>query len=230
MIRPAAFRRILAATIAALIAIATAAAPLTPARAAATRLSFTTAVERLIVKAEHIGGYQRSLFGGWIDADGDGFNTRAEVLMSESKVAVTWNTRHTILTGSWYSLYDATTWTKASDVDIDHVVPLAEAWRSGAWSWSSARRSSYANDLGVGWTLRAVTDNVNQSKGDGDPSDWMPPHAPATCRYLADWVSVKIRWKLSIDTAERSSILASWSRQRCDRAATPLTIEVRLAP
>ena len=122
------------------------------------------------------------------------------------------------------------TWTKASDVDIDHVVPLAEAWRSGAWSWSSARRSSYANDLGAGWTLRAVTDNVNQAKGDDDPAHWMPPHAPATCRYLADWVSVKLRWKLSVDTAERSSMLASWSRQRCDRAAKPLTIEVRLAP
>ena len=120
--------------------------------------------------------------------------------------------------------------TEARDYTVDHVVPLAEAWRSGAWSWSSARRKSYANDLGAGWTLRAVTDNVNQSKGDGDPSDWMPPYAPATCRYLADWVSVKIRWKLSINTAERSSILTSWSRQRCDRATAPLTIEVRLAP
>ena len=230
MVHPRANTRTIAVRIAAILLVATFALPPAPAHGAATRLSFSAAVSRLVVSAEHIGGYQRALFGGWIDADGDGFNTRAEVLMSESKVEVTWNTRRTILTGRWYSLYDAATWTKASDVDIDHVVPLAEAWRSGAWSWSSARRSSYANDLGAGWTLRAVTDNVNQAKGDDDPAHWMPPHAPATCRYLADWVSVKLRWKLSVDTAERSSILASWSRQRCDRAAKPLTIEVRLAP
>lgn len=205
-------------------------APVPTTRAAAPRLSFSAALARLVTKAEHVGGYQRALFGGWIDADGDGFTTRAEVLISESKVAVTWNTRHTILTGRWYSLYDARTWTKASDVDIDHVVPLAEAWRSGAWSWSSSRRIAYANDLGAGWTLRAVTDNVNQAKGDGDPTTWMPPYAPATCRYLADWVSIKIRWKLSVNTTERSSIAASWSRRGCDRAATPITIEVRIAP
>lgn len=201
-----------------------------PATATVSRISFSAALARLATKAEHLGGYQRSLFGGWVDTDSDGFNTRAEVLMSESKVAVTWNARHTILTGRWYSLYDARTWTKASDVDIDHVVPLAEAWRSGAWAWSSSRRSRYANDLGAGWTLRAVTDNVNQAKGDGDPTSWLPPYAPATCRYLADWVSVKIRWKLSVNAAERSSIVSAWSRRGCDRAPTPITIEVRIAP
>lgn len=230
MSRAQLIHRRLTGAFAALLVLASIAQPLATTRAASTRLSFAAAVARLVVAPEHVGGYQRSLFGGWVDADGDGFNTRAEVLISESKVGVTWNSRHTILTGRWYSLYDATTWTKASDVDIDHVVALAEAWRSGAWSWSGARRSSYANDLGAGWTLRAVTDNVNQAKGDDDPANWMPPYEPATCRYLADWVSVKIRWKLSVDTVERSSILASWSGQRCDRAATPLTIEVRLAP
>ena len=186
-----------------------------PASAAAPRISFSAALQRLPVKSEHIGGYTRSLFGGWIDADGDGFNTRAEVLISESKVSVTWNARRTILTGRWYSLYDATTWTKASDVDIDHVVPLAEAWRSGAWGWSRDRRVAYANDLGAGWTLRAVTDNVNQAKGDDDPANWMPPYAGATCRYLADWVSVKLRWRLSVDPAERSSIASWWDRRGC---------------
>lgn len=201
-----------------------------PARAAATRISFAAALKRLSVKSEHLGGYARSLFGGWIDADGDGFSTRAEVLISESKAPVTWNSRRTILTGRWYSLYDGATWTRASDVDIDHVVPLAEAWRSGAWAWSRERRVAYANDLGAGWTLRAVTDNVNQAKGDDDPSNWMPPSLGATCRYLADWVSVKLRWKLSVDAAERSSIASWWERRGCARAATPITIEVRLAP
>ncbi len=76
--------------------------------------------------------------------------------------------------GRWYSPYDGATWTAASDLDIDHMVPLAEAWASGAWAWTTSRRQTYANDLG-GPELWAVTDNVNQSKSDKDPAEWQPP-------------------------------------------------------
>jgi hypothetical protein len=77
--------------------------------------------------------------------------------------------------GNWYSPYDGATWTAASDVDIDIdiVVPLAEAWRSGASTCTTSRRQSFANDL-TRPQLIAVTDNVNQSKGDKDPSAWQP--------------------------------------------------------
>ena len=75
--------------------------------------------------------------------------------------------------GSWYSAYDGATWTAASDVDIDHLVPLAEAWDSGASGWTTAQRQAFANDL-TRPQLIAVTDNVNQSKGDQDPAEWMP--------------------------------------------------------
>jgi hypothetical protein len=70
------------------------------------------------------------------------------------------------------------TWTAASgvDVDIDHVVPLADAWRSGANTWTTGRRQAFANDL-THPQLIAVTDNVNQSKGDQDPSTWQPSAA-----------------------------------------------------
>lgn len=130
-----------------------------------TKLGLLTALDCVAVAEEHIGGYKRSLFKHWIDANRNGKDTRAEVLIAESLVSVTFSsTGKTVSTGKWLSLYDGETWTKASDVDVDHVVALAEAWRSGAWKWSSSRRQSYANDLGVAWTLRAVTDNVNQEK------------------------------------------------------------------
>ena len=74
------------------------------------------------------------------------------------------------------------TWTSSSDVDIDHLVPLKEAWDSGAERWGAATRERYANDLGDPRTLVAVTDNVNQSKGDQDVADWLPEFNH--CRYV----------------------------------------------
>ena len=165
-----------------------------------TKLGLLTALDCVTVAEERIGGYKRSLFRHWVDANGNGKNTRAEVLIAESLVPVRFtSTGKTVSTGKWLSLYDGETWTLASDVDVDHVVALAEAWRSGAWKWSSSRRQAYANDLGVAWTLRAVTDNVNQSKSDEDPTYWLPPLESATCLYLTEWVAVKIRWKLNVD-------------------------------
>lgn len=213
------------ATLLSLVTVAAAAiAPLPTGR-----ISVMTALDRLEVRAEHSGGYARSKFGDWIDADGDGLDTRAEVLIDESKTRVTISSR-TVRTGRWVSLYDNLTWTDASDVDIDHVVALNEAWKSGAYLWSSARRIAYANDLGVSWALRAVTDNVNMSKGDRDPSSWLPPYRAAICTYLAGWVAVKLRWKLSVDAAEKSSIASSWRSAGCANRPRPPTVDVRPAP
>ena len=216
------------AILAALLSLATA---LTPAFAGlpTARISMTTALNRLKVQAEHTSGYARSKFGDWIDADGDGLDTRAEVLIDESKVPVTISYR-TVRTGRWLSLYDNVTWTNASDVDIDHVVALSEAWKSGAHAWSSARRLAFANELGVSWALRAVTDNVNMSKGDRDPSSWIPPYRAAVCTYLVGWVAVKLRWGLSVDAAEKSSITSSWRSAGCSSRAHPPTVDVRIAP
>ncbi|MFE9694462.1 HNH endonuclease family protein [Micromonospora sp. NPDC005806] len=97
-----------------------------------------------------------------------------------------------------------------SDLDIDHMVPLAEAWDSGARNWTTSRRQSYANDLGDSRPLVAVTDNVNQAKGDQDPATWMPPYSSARCRYINEWVATKIRWRLTVDTAEKNA-LTSWA-------------------
>lgn len=196
-----------------------------------TKLGLLTALDCLPVVEERIGGYDRKLFKHWVDANGNGKNTRAEVLIAESLVSVRFSsTGKTVSTGKWVSLYDGVTWTKASDVDIDHVVALAEAWRSGAWKWSAARRQAYANDLGVAWTLRAVTDNVNQEKSDDDPTYWLPPLESATCLYLTEWVAVKIRWKLSVDAEERQSIRDGWLDARCFALAKPPVVTVKIAP
>lgn len=194
------------------------------------RISLITALNRLNVKPEYQTGYSRSKFGStWIDADGDGLDTRAEVLIDESKVSVTIS-RGIVRTGRWVSLYDNLTWTVATDVDIDHVVALSEAWKSGAYSWSSSRRLAFANDLGVSWALRAVTDNVNMSKGDRDPSRWLPPYRASICTYLVGWVGVKLRWGLSVDAAEKLAIQRTWNSSGCADRTSPPRVEVKIAP
>jgi len=177
-----------------------------PAQAAT--ISARNLLFKLAVHAENGSGYSRSYFGGWRDANGDCQNTRAEVLITESKVPVTFTSSGhcTVKSGRWYSWYDGKTWTLASDVDIDDVVALKEAWDSGAKSWSATDRSRFHNDLGYAWTLDAVTDNVNSSKGDSDPARWLPPLASARCAYATHWVAIKYRWRLSINPAEKTRL------------------------
>jgi hypothetical protein len=138
-------------------------------------------------------GYSRSPFPLWIDADGDGCNTRYEVLIAEATTTPTVGSGCSLSGGRWYSYYNNAYYTLPSDLDIDHVVALAEAWDSGARNWTTAKRQSYANDLADSRTLVAVKDTVNQSKSDKDPADWMPSYSGATCRYVQDWVAVKKR-------------------------------------
>lgn len=164
--------------------------------------------------------YERSAFRHWVDADRDGCDTREEVLIAESRVTVTTGAGCRVLTGRWVSWYDGATWTNPADVDIDHVVALKEAWESGARSWTSTRRQAFANDLGHGWVLEAVTDNVNASKSDRDPAQWLPPQSSVHCRYAQRWVAVKYRWRLSIDTTERARLAALLSGTCGDKTQT----------
>ena len=177
-----------------------------PAPAAAAT-SFTGTLAQAVAAVpqvqERTTGYDRRLFPHWADADRDCQNARAEVLLAETSAAVTFTTagRCTVTTGRWTSWYDRGTWTAASDVDVDHLVPLAEAWGSGAAAWTSTRRRAFANDLGDPRSLGAVTDEVNQSKGDRDPAAWLPTYD--RCRYVAEWTAVKLRWRLTADAAEK---------------------------
>ncbi|GGJ94722.1 hypothetical protein GCM10010123_25650 [Pilimelia anulata] len=168
-----------------------------------------TAIADLPVAGEQRAGYQRALFPHWVDADRDGCHTRNEVLIAESITPPAVAPPCAVSGATWYSYYDDATWTVGGDVDIDHVVPLAEAWDSGAHAWTTALRREYANDLADPRSLVAVTDNVNQAKADQDPATWLPPYPPARCRYLGEFVATKVRWRLSVDPAERDALVAN---------------------
>jgi hypothetical protein len=177
-----------------------------PAAASAEQYSqpLTTAIGDLRGAGEVRDGYERDLFKHWVDADGDGCDTRDEVLVAESRSDVTVDDSCTISGGRWFSYYDRRTWTDSGRIDIDHLVPLAEAWDSGARGWTARTRERYANDLGDSRSLVGVTDSVNQSKGDQGPDEWMPEHG--TCRYVRQWVAVKHRWRLSVNRPERRAL------------------------
>ena len=129
------------------------------------------------------------------------------MLIAESRVTPRYTTTRncTVLPGRWISAYDGATWTLASDVDIDHRVALKEAWESGARSWTATNRMRFAND-GYPLALEAITDNVNSSKQDSDPAQWMPPLASNHCHYATAWVMVKYRWRLTMNAAERDKL------------------------
>lgn len=187
----------------------TTAAPPTSSSSSSTEAAPTTLadlVAQLPVAPGHRAGYSRTLFRLWIDADGNGCNTRREVLIAEAVVAPKVGSGCRLTGGKWISPYDGITTTNSSTFDIDHVVPLAEAWDSGAWAWTPARRQSYANDLAVPWALIAVSAASNRSKGDEDPAEWLPPLPTARCTYAVGWVAVKIRWQLSVDPAEQQAL------------------------
>ena len=158
---------------------------------------------KIVVANEYKSGYKRSLFSENKDVDKDGCNTRAEVLERDSLVPVKKSgTRCAITSGKWQSAYDGRTWVQSRDVQIDHLVSLKEVWDSGGWAWSAAQRSEYANDLANRITLNVVSKNENAKKGEKDPSNYLPPLVSYRCTYLANWVAVKVQWKLSMDQSE----------------------------
>lgn len=174
--------------------------------ASAAPVTASDLLEELSVASEVRAGYDRSLFPHWVDDDGDGCDTRREVLIEESLVPVTRTGVCSVIAGEWYSAYDGSTWTDPAEVQIDHVVPLAEAWDSGARSWSEQTRRAFANDLVIPDALMAVTGSVNQSKSDRDPAAWMPPVEAYGCDYAVSWVRVKYRWTLSVDSNELAAL------------------------
>ncbi|MCM2414382.1 HNH endonuclease family protein [Streptomyces sp. RKAG290] len=190
----------LAATTGLLTAPSAQAAMPTPVAASTAR----TYLGELTVQAEgSSSGYSRDKFPHWIAQSG-ACDTR-EVVLKRDGTNVSQDSSCAAVSGSWYSEYDGVSWTAAGDLDIDHMVPLAEAWRSGAAAWTTAQRQAYANDL-TRPQLIAVTDNVNQSKGDKDPAEWLPSRTAYLCTYARAWVHVKHYYDLTVDSAEKSAL------------------------
>jgi len=173
--------------------------------------TFDQLVASLRVEPEFIGGYDRSLFPHWIDASGNGCNARQEVLIAESLTPVSVGARCSITGGTWYSHFDGLTFTESSKLDVDHFIPLAEAWRSGAHQWDRGTRTRFANDLGYSMSLIAVSASSNRSKGDRDVAGWMPPNRAFTCEYTYSWAKAKVRWDLAVDESELSALKRNWS-------------------
>ena len=173
-----------------------------PPAEAANRQPAAKVLASLPVSSEVDSGYSRDLFRHWIDASGDGCDTREEVLISERVSGTVVGCR--VIGGRWRSLYDGAVTSNSSSFDVDHMVPLKEAWDSGAWRWSAGTREDYANDLGYAHSLVAVSASSNRSKSDRDPAEWLPPLG--RCAYAKYWIGVKYRWRLSVNPAEKSTL------------------------
>ncbi|GAA1807384.1 HNH endonuclease family protein [Planosporangium flavigriseum] len=157
-----------------------------------------------VATSQSMAGYSRDRFPHW-SQQGNGCDTREFVLKRDGK-SVNVNQNCRITSGQWHSRYDNKTVNDASALDIDHMVPLANAWRSGANSWSDDKRSQFANDI-TRPQLFAVSSSVNRAKGDQDPSQWKPPYRGYWCQYAQDWVTVKRYWQLTVTETEKKALV-----------------------
>ena len=165
---------------------------------------------RLRIAEEDDGGtgYVRRDYdqGGWGDADGDGCNTREEVLIAEALRLRGVTASCGPVDGAWLSWFDGRMLADARDVEIDHLVPLAEAHRSGAARWAADGKHAFADDLSSPHSLTAVSAESNRDKSDSDPAAWRPPDPAAWCRYARNWIAVKLKWGLAADEAETAAL------------------------
>lgn len=167
-------------------------------------------VDRLVVAepGPEVPEYRRARFGdGWNYDPSTGCNTRELVLIEESLIPPKVDDRCRSSDGWWISFYDGEETDDPADLQIDHFIPLSNAWRSGAWAWSDERRRAFANDLENPHALVAVSGRTNQSKGDRSPDQWMPPDRSVWCAYTSNWVEVKDQWDLTVTPNEKSTLV-----------------------
>lgn len=155
-----------------------------------------------VAKAASMRGYSRERFPHWRDT-GKNCDVRDSVLERDGSDIK--RSGCNVVAGRWESVYDNRAFTDPSDVDVDHVVPLANAWRSGANEWDDTQRGEFANDL-TRPQLIAVSASSNRAKGDQDPSQWKPANRSHWCEYAESWVTVKHHWKLSVTSAEKAAL------------------------
>lgn len=155
-------------------------------------------------------GYSESAFPHWRDASTWGWpvapnnacNARNAALYRDG-TGVKMSSTCTNLTGTWIDPYTGSRFNAASDIDIDHVVPRKNAYVSGARTWSTAKRTQFANDPLV---LMSVWDRQNSAKGDRSPDQWKPSNTAVHCNYAERWVAIKKKYALSVTKAEKSTL------------------------
>ncbi|ANP51070.1 hypothetical protein J2Z21_009624 [Streptomyces griseochromogenes] len=159
----------------------------------------------LTVAVPHsMNGYARDKFDIW-STQPDGCTTRQDVLARDGKDVQDKPGHCQPASGSWYSVYDDTTVTDVAQATIDHMVPLAEAWRSGADGWTADERKAFGNDLKDPQLLIA-SESSNSSKSDSGPADWKPTNRSFWCTYAKDYTHIKSIWKLTTTDKEKSAL------------------------
>ncbi|AJC60353.1 HNH endonuclease family protein [Streptomyces sp. 769] len=156
-----------------------------------------------VAKPHSMEGYSRAKFPHWINQYGK-CDTR-EVVLARDGEDVKQDEECRAISGTWFSEYDAEVFHNARQLDIDHVVPLANAWRSGADTWTTPERRKFANDL-VHSQLIAVSARSNRSKGDQSPDQWAPPRHAYWCTYARAWTDVKHVYHLNVTEPEKAKL------------------------
>jgi Protein of unknown function (DUF1524) len=147
---------------------------------------------------------QACVFGQpWLDVDGDGCDQRSQVLARDLVNVQRKPGRCAVTDGTLNDPYTGETITSVSKIQIDHVVPLAEMWRTGAANWTQEQRAQAANNLG---NLVAVKGTTNQQKGDKTPDLWLPPNAGYHCNYARIYVTTKLTYKFTVTVPERAAL------------------------
>lgn len=181
-----------------------------PAGAAAAVAQAKSALPGMPVKGRApLTGYQREQFMvGWADADGDGCSTRDDVLLRDLRQPVLKDSC-SVAAGALLDPYSGSSIEfragpgSSDEVQIDHVVALANAWQTGAQTWTAAQRAEFANDARG---LLAVDGGQNQRKGAGDAATWLPPNKGFRCQYVAMQVLIKQRWGLWLTPPEKAAV------------------------
>lgn len=158
--------------------------------------------------------YDRKTWLHWSDLDKDCQDTREEALIRDSlKITFTSKKKCKIKSGEWKDPYTLQTFTKMSDIDIDHIIPLEHAHRHGAVFWTMEQKQVFANDM---MNVLSVEDNANQSKGSRAPHEWMPENEDFWCEYLILWEAVKLKYSLNSSQKEIEFIASTRSSKNCE--------------
>ena len=165
-------------------------------------------------------GYSREAFGpDWADVDGNGCDTRNDMLLRDlrrTRVVDGCRVMSGLLSPDPYTNRTIAFVYGRSVIDIDHVVSLSDAWQKGAFAWSEARRTRFANDP---LNLLAVDYSANRQKGDSDAASWLPANRGYRCPFVARQVAVKARYGLWVTAAEKAAVTRALAR--CPRQAVP---------
>lgn len=162
--------------------------------------------------------YSRAAYRHWIDLDRDCQDARQEALIAASEAELAYKTERQckVVTGQWTDPYTGKVVTKASDLDVDHIVPLREAHESGGFAWTAEQRRAFANDP---YNLLPVTASANRSKGSKGPGDWLPVVSAYRCGYIERYLDIKRRFQLSSDA--REAALTAYMTKICDSGQVP---------